>query len=435
MFSLYLSHSWRPRDVDLNIYVWRQLSRFCNLLVDENVGVDPPYFINRIEEYIRRSDLFFAVLTHRSDEDSLPRCSKASLFEVRLAERARKPRFVLYERGCGFKPPEEKSDFVRYEVFDRADLLEIGNSSAGQAVREWLGAIKAALRPRRFMFHEASLALLPESEPDLLPVLERALEEGGYTRTRALGAVTTDFEIINKLATTGLLVADVTVTEMSETMAMAHAVFLPTIRIARRAADGKARALPWFLRGHPAMGYESDIVYYDRSDDLLQPVTLRARAMRDTRTPIAKEVEGRLFFERRRWKPHRVFVSHALKGKERRLIDELLTRLEDIAIEAWEYVHSGQSGREWKPQLEEQLAHATLALVVVNDGFDKSDICVHEVEYLGPKGRNVPLLPFQVSGCSARSVPIRDLHHEALPADAGEAAAQVVSKTVQLLRA
>jgi hypothetical protein len=441
-FSLYLSHSWRPADVDLNVYLWRHLSQLCTLLVDDNAGGEPPYFINRIEEYIRRADLFFAVLTDRSptkndgsDAEPPPWCSKASLFEVRLAERARKPRFVLYERGCAFEPPEDDSDFVRYQVFDRVDLLKMSNSNADQAIREWLDAIETALRPRRFMFHEASLALVPGSSTDLVPVLKRALLEGGYTKTRTLEAATTDYEILNKLATTGLLVADVTVTELSETMAMAHAVFLPTIRIAKRPKDGAEITLPWFLRGHPSKGYEADIVYYDQAQDLLEPVRARARAMRDTRIPIASEAEGRLFFERRRWKPHYVFVSHALKGAPRAVVDALLVQLREKAVDAWEYVGSGESGADWKTQLDQQLARATHAVVIVDDGFDKSDICLHELEYLTAAERKVRVLPFQLAGSAARSVLIRELHHEALRADPEEAARQILAKVIESVRA
>jgi hypothetical protein len=95
--SVYFSHSWRPRDVDLNVRVWEALSDHCELLVDapEEPGAHPPYYINRIEELLRRSDLFLSVLTYREPKegeftlaDAQLRCSPYSLFEIRLAERA-----------------------------------------------------------------------------------------------------------------------------------------------------------------------------------------------------------------------------------------------------------------------------------------------------------------------------------------------------------
>ena len=99
-FSVYFSHSWKPQDVDLNLYGWRWLAeKSCDLFVDANEGekphYPPGYYVNRIEEFIRRCDLFFAVLTYREDgakDNGGLRCSPYSLFEIRLAERARRPR-------------------------------------------------------------------------------------------------------------------------------------------------------------------------------------------------------------------------------------------------------------------------------------------------------------------------------------------------------
>ena len=122
-FSLYFSHSWRPRDVNLNVNVWEALCSECELLVDapEEPGADPPYYINRIEELLRRSDLFVSVLTFREPRDgdftaadTKLRCSPYSLFEIRLAERADIPRLILYERSTGFRPPSIQRPWEAY---------------------------------------------------------------------------------------------------------------------------------------------------------------------------------------------------------------------------------------------------------------------------------------------------------------------------------
>ena len=64
-FALYFSHSWRPRDVDLNVSVWKALCGQCQMLVDvpDEPGANPPYYVHRIEERLQRSDLFVSVLT------------------------------------------------------------------------------------------------------------------------------------------------------------------------------------------------------------------------------------------------------------------------------------------------------------------------------------------------------------------------------------
>src|SRR3954447_12753051 len=117
MMASYYSHSWRPQDVDLNLCVWEEIAPRCSLLVDANRREDgkaPSYYINKLEEFARRSDIFIAVLTHREpDREKGPReggrllrCSAASLFEIRLAERARRPRLVLYDNRTGFRPAQ-----------------------------------------------------------------------------------------------------------------------------------------------------------------------------------------------------------------------------------------------------------------------------------------------------------------------------------------
>lgn len=435
-FSVYFSHSWRPTDVDLNLYLWKVLAPVCELLADRHVdsGALPPYYVNRIEEYIRRSDLFFAVLTCRAEEAQPPLCSKASLFEVRLAERARKPRFVLYERGTTFMPPAGGSEFVRYEVFDRAVLLDSGRSGVDEAIADWLQAVQRSLRPRVLRPTEASLALLPESAATVLPTLKQALAEGGYTRADSLAPATTDFEVMNKLSGTGLLVADVGDAASAEVLAMAHALFVPTIRIAHLADDGSRPELPWFLRGHPAMGYDTDVVYYSRAEELAEPVRARASAMIDTRVSMT-EAEGQRFFEQRRVRRHQVFISHALKGAARALVDELLAGLKALGIQAWEYADSGRSGDGWKAELEAQIAKATHAVILVDIAFNASDICCDEVDGLCAPGRQVALLPFTVDRSGARAVRIRDKQHQQLPLDASEAAAAVLQRLREELRA
>jgi hypothetical protein len=69
--AAYCSHSWRPRDVNLNLHVWEELASDCELLVGvpDEPGANPPYYINRIEELLRRWDLFLGQLVERE-----PRC-------------------------------------------------------------------------------------------------------------------------------------------------------------------------------------------------------------------------------------------------------------------------------------------------------------------------------------------------------------------------
>src|SRR2546423_8107594 len=126
--AVYLSHSWRPRDVELNLLAWSELEKFCELLVDvpDEPGADPPYYLNRIEELLRRTDLFVGVLTYRkvqedpfTPKDADLHCSAYSLAEIRLAESADIPRLILYENSTGFRPPRNVRPWEAYIPFDR----------------------------------------------------------------------------------------------------------------------------------------------------------------------------------------------------------------------------------------------------------------------------------------------------------------------------
>ena len=127
-FSLYLSHSWERLDIELNLWVWERLAPICDLLVDkpDTQDKDPPNYINRIEELLRRADAFVAILTHRANDnkqnfsgDFALQCSPGSVFEMRLAERANVPRLILYDRQTGFHAAGGQKGGLRYIAFDR----------------------------------------------------------------------------------------------------------------------------------------------------------------------------------------------------------------------------------------------------------------------------------------------------------------------------
>ncbi|MGC2110971.1 MAG: hypothetical protein WA655_15725, partial [Candidatus Korobacteraceae bacterium] len=144
-FAVYLSHSWRPQDVDLNVQVWTTLAAQCEILVDDpqESGANPPYYINRIEELLRRGDLFVSILTYREPKpgaDAQLRCSPYMLFEIRLAGRAEIPRLILYERKTGFRPPRNVRPWEAHVPFDR--------SPDGRLIeqRQWATVIESKLQ-------------------------------------------------------------------------------------------------------------------------------------------------------------------------------------------------------------------------------------------------------------------------------------------------
>src|SRR5215831_10928544 len=107
--EVYFSHSWRSEDVALNLLVWEAICEECTVSVDkqERVLKQDSFFVNRLEFLINQCDAFVSVLPFRTQKDDggnmskeyQLQCSRAALFEIRLTERTRKPRLIIYEHN------------------------------------------------------------------------------------------------------------------------------------------------------------------------------------------------------------------------------------------------------------------------------------------------------------------------------------------------
>ncbi len=215
---------------------------------------------------------------------------------------------------------------------------------------------------------------------------------------------------------------------------MAHALFVPTIRLARSAATSpQPDDLPWLLRGHP-YGYQADLVRWTRLDDLTKAVADRAIAMRDARKLINDHKIGHNFFERRRFpERHRVFISHNIKGPDRATVDAIVEALKARSISCWEYVEENRSGELWEQKMKEELGEATHAVIILSEGYDSSTPCDDELSFLVKK--NAILLPFFYGARRITNPKIDRLkiHIEALGAVPAEAGSQVASRVLHTL--
>src|SRR5437773_4063085 len=124
ILSAYFSHSWKPAHLPLNLAVWERLSKHCHLLIDQPVQrmreMAPPWYISRIEALIRRSDVFIGcvpasdtAVSETKSGDWRVRCSPFLLFEIRLAERANLPRFILFDHESRFRPSGQAGTHAR----------------------------------------------------------------------------------------------------------------------------------------------------------------------------------------------------------------------------------------------------------------------------------------------------------------------------------
>jgi hypothetical protein len=426
--AVYFSQSWRPRDVDLNVHVWSELSGDCELLVDEpeDPALDPPYYINRIEELLRRADLFLAVLTFRP-RDTPPQCSPYMLFEIRLAERMDLPRLVLYERKTGFRPPQHPRLWECYVPFERGQRESLMDGSAWEKtilprVHTWTGWCARHRLPAGYEQSTAA-ALLVDNTADagavdaVRPVLETHYDRILECDPERQGS---DAAIRN-LREAGLVAAfDLA----SPLYAAAHVAGLPSIRMVR---GEPGTPLPWIVR-FGAGGYEEDIVYWTSPDSLAAQVEPRVRAM--FRLSTAKR-DGKdiTYLTSKRYRDFLVFVSHNLKPPDDLLVRRICDLLREHNVAIFEYNDHNRAGIEWRPAMEEALRKTTHFVALVGPTYDQSQTCTEEVEAVLARGPAVKILPFKVLG-RLTPHPRLPVHNELLRSEDPEVNAEEVVKIV-----
>lgn len=441
-FALYFSHSWRPRDVNLNVSVWEALCNECELLVDapEEPGTDPPYYINRIEELLRRSDLFVSVLTYREPRDgdltaadARLRCSPYSLFEIRLAERADIPRLILYERSTGFRPPAIQRPWEAYVPFDRGARDQLPEQSQWTKVvepkiRYWQEWTTDHRKPASYeQSTRAAIVLDRDTHGPLASVIEDCLRDGGYEpgycdvdRLRSSTA-------LRQIREAGLVVHEFGVrSQRSEQLyAAAHAMGIPAVRLLST-RDGAG--LPWILEGEPG-GYQLDIVNWTSLDDVPELVKPRIAAMFRL-SPALRGASGADYLQSKRYAHLLVFISHTLKPPHRVLVEKIYSKLAGRRVKPFEYHEVNTAGVDWKEALNESLEKTTHFVALLSEGYELSSTCTYELDAILARKDKVAILPFMAGGRSAPHPKLSGMHNTLLAGGDPEADAEVVVEQV-----
>jgi hypothetical protein len=434
-FSLYLSHSWERSDIELNIWVWERLAPICNLLVDkpDTQEEHPPYYINRIEELLRRADTFVAILTHRANDnekqffgDFALQCSPGSVFEIRLAERANLPRLILYDRQTGFHEAAGQKGGWRYIAFDRGHqeslpeaLQEIENE-----IKDWLEWLQSFRRPKFLEISDRSLLLLPEDMcgENFLEGIRQSLQRARYDQMDLINLQHhSDSDILRKIRTAGLLVAEVASDSTRNLYTLCHVLFVPSIRIVSHDQE-----LPWILNGHPG-GYQHDVIKHSDSGNTAKDIMERASAMFRITRPLNLEV-GRSYISSRRYKGQLVFISHCLKPGQREVIDHLVQFLKKYGVPAFEYFTGNESGEEWRKKLAEELDKTTVFVPLLTNEYERSPVCTEEWDAIEKSKTKIKMLPFLLNDRTDPFVKLKGLHHQTLSRDSTDAAMEAANR-------
>lgn len=437
-FAIYISHSWRPRDVELNLQVWQELKDDCELLVDvpEQPGANPPYYINRIEELLRRTDLFLSILTFRepsegdfTSQDAYLRCSPYSLFEIRLAERADIPRLILFERSTGFRPPRTVRAGESFIAFDRG----LGDGLPEQ--RQWNRVIQPKIQQwkawasdhRKPTSYEQSnyAALIGMSDSDeCYAFVQNCIQDGGYEPVICEPEHLRSSEGMRVLREAGLVVAELATQDLraQQLYAAAHAQGLPAIRMLRSAPD--KIDVPWILKGDPG-GYHLDLVTWSKPADL--PAILTPRILSMFRlSPALRDDQGTDYLQSKRYSQFFVFISHTLKPPHRALVEHLYTLLKERDITPFEYHEVNTAGIDWRESLNESLRKTTHFVALLSPDYELSQTCTYELETILARGSKVAILPFMVNGRDKPNPKLAQMHNTLLANPDPMAEAQIV---------
>lgn len=442
-FAVYFSHSWRPRDVDLNVQVWEELAGDCEFLVDapEEPGATPPYYINRIEELLRRTDLFLSVLSfreHREGEfpegDARLRCSPYSLFEVRLAERAEIPRLILYERGTGFRPPRTLRAWEAYIPFDRGARERLPEqrqwATVNQArIQQWKQWAKEHRKPASYEQSTCAAMLIdPWPQSPVREVVQDCLRECGYEPVLCDPDRQSSSEAFRLLREAGLIVAEFGTNGVlvEQLYAAAHGLGLPAIRMLF--SEHGQIELPWILRGDPG-GYQNDIVRWNKPEELPALVTPRITAMFRL-SPAIRDADAIDYLQSKRYSQFFVFISHTLKPPDRALVEHVHALLKERHVTPFEYHQDNTAGVDWREALDHSLQKTTHFIMLLSPDYEQSETCTFELEQVLARGDKVSILPFMLAGRSRPNPKVVRKHNALVSKQTPRSGAEVVVQQV-----
>lgn len=452
--AAYFSHSWKTH-LPLNLSIWERLSGNCHLLLDRPIQqifeLKPPYFINRLESLLGRADIFVACLPMAEaptpDEaarggDWRLRCSPYILFEIRIAERADRPRFIMYDPRTGFEPPRNPGPHARY-VPGRLDEISGRLNEGGAvidlaAIDDWLNWVARVVSPsaERDLFRAAYL--LGGRHAGLEERIGNAVRQAGFDKPVDLAdCYRNDAELVETLRMLRLLVVDVSDPEVLPLYQMAHALLVPCIRLHASPTDSTDAHLPAVLRGHRA-GYQKDLLGVADGDPFVEAVRERAYSVVEDASPIVGKDPGRYQLQQRGYKKHLVFISHNLKGDGRPFVEGLCTRLRELGIDFWEYEHRNLAGEDWRSNLDNALLRMTHFVALETPTYDQSEMCVKEMKTARDREAKgeVEIRAFRVAERGSPVVELRNENrtHQPLPSSPDGAARLITDNLLNSIR-
>src|SRR5205814_1472349 len=102
----------------------------------------------------------------------------------------------------------------------------------------------------------------------------------------------------------------------------------------------------WILRGDPR-GHQKNIVVWKNGEDLPPQVRPRITAMSRV-SPALPDDKASDYLQSKRYSQFFVFISHTLKGSDRRLVEEIYRLLKERKVNPFEYHEVNTVGIDWQ---------------------------------------------------------------------------------------
>jgi hypothetical protein len=291
--AAYLSHSWSPDQVDPNRQVWDVIWAGVRTVVDAAEGAVPPYYVNRIESALRRSDLFLAILGAAQDASPGSSASPYQLFEMDLATRADLPRFAVYDERLAL--PLEALRSAGFE------LAPLGPAGSGlEVLRSWLERVISAPPPATLPLHRR-IGVLVDDDPWFADLRAAAAVVAAALGLELVDITPelTDADIVTRMRRVDVLVVDLAARSSWATYGVAHGLMIPAIRLFHGAAAPSLSDLPAILQGHEA-GYLLDVVTWSEQGALVRDLQPRVACLYAPVEILDDRESGRAYFERYR---------------------------------------------------------------------------------------------------------------------------------------
>ncbi len=371
--AVYLSHSYRPEDRDINRHFW---DRFWEAGFAFTVDPKAPeqLSIPHLELMMQRSACFVAIVPYRADQERY-RTSPYIVFEHRMAVRARKPLLVIVESQVA----GHRFDVRRRSVFSRDDPA--GATELERLIDELKEQSLAYARAPDHLLGSVGL-VLPEGRTynRAREAIRSVLEDAGYA-VEAPEFDPTRAPDFAKVDQHDFFVIDIRAHEMTSGL---YYRFVPTIRLFHGNEDGCGASLPGLFRDDAlerAGGSVQNVLCWSSEEQLVDQLQPVVDKMQRPRREFRSHDEGIGYFQSLgRSLQGPVFISNAKRQND---VARHLSRaldLSNIAFFHYRYRNSIPMGTLWEGQLLQRLRASRLFVALITAEYWKSTLCRQEFQ-------------------------------------------------------